>query len=220
MRWATAGTIAAVHAVLSDDAKIAMNLGGGFHHAFRDHGEGFCLYADVAVALAVARARGTLRATDSVAVIDLDAHRGNGFWDIYGSDHGVSVFDMYNFQAYPGGFPGDLEQSPFQIPMKWGTSDDHYLETLREELPTVLDSLSGPRLAIYNAGTDIIAGDRVGQLAVSYDGVVTRDRYVIDTLAGRGIPTAVVTSGGYTRHSYKLIADLATHIVSIGDPPS
>ena len=112
MRFACAGTLLAMRHALKNDA-ITMNLGGGFHHAFRDHGEGFCIYADVAAAHAAVRAEGLLSANDPVAIIDLDAHRGNGVWNLCGSDPSVRVLDVYNAQVYPGLFPGSIEELPF-----------------------------------------------------------------------------------------------------------
>jgi len=190
-----------------------MNIGGGFHHAFADHGEGFCLFADAAIAIAAARSSGALAAGDPVAIIDLDAHRGNGVWEICGRDPAVRVMDVYNFQTYPGLFPGAVEDFPFQIPLKAGTSDAAYLDTVRQELPRFLDGLPRPRLAIYNAGTDVLAGDPIGGLAVSPEGVVKRDRLVLAPLAERQIPTVIVTSGGYTRRSHELVAELAVALV-------
>ena len=210
MRLAVAGTMLATRRAL--EGAIAMNFGGGFHHAFADHGEGFCLYADVAVAIAAARASNALAASDAIAIVDLDAHRGNGVWALCGADPAVRVFDVYNFQAYPGLFPGDIEAYPFQIPVKAGTRDDGYLAIVRDELPAFLDQHPLPRLAIYNAGTDIVAGDRIGGLAVSPEGVTLRDRMVVRALAERGIPTLVVTSGGYTELSHRLVAQLAVEI--------
>jgi histone deacetylase 11 len=82
MRLATAGTLLAAERALENAGSMVMNLGGGYHHAFRDHGEGFCFYADAAIAIEALRARGRLAKDDTIAVFDLDAHRGNGFWDI------------------------------------------------------------------------------------------------------------------------------------------
>jgi histone deacetylase 11 len=214
MKLAVAGTIHATRRALQGDGAVAMNVGGGFHHAFRDHGEGFCLYADVAVAIAAARTAGALGERDPIAVIDLDAHRGNGVWAILGSDPAVRVFDIYNFQTYPGLFDGDTEDVPFLVPIKAGTADGPYLDIVRRELPRFLASMPKPRLAVYNAGTDILAGDPVGRLAVSADGVIARDRFVIETLIGGQVPTVVVTSGGYTRRSHELIAELALAVVN------
>ena len=209
MRFACAGTLLAMRHALKNDA-ITMNLGGGFHHAFRDHGEGFCIYADVAAALAAVRAEGLLSANDPVAIIDLDAHRGNGVWNLCGSDPSVRVLDVYNAQVYPGLFPGSIEEFPFQIPVKAQTGDEDYLDTLREDLPAFLASMPRkPALAIYNAGTDVLAGDPVGRLAMSEEGVKVRDAMVLDTLGRQGIPVVIVTSGGYSAKSYELIAQLA-----------
>jgi len=215
MRLACAGTLLATRHVLQHGG-VAMNLGGGFHHAFREHGEGFCLYADVAVAIAAVRAEGRLSADDPIAVIDLDAHRGNGFWDLCGADPAVHVLDVYNFQVYPGLFPGAIEAFPFQIPVKAHTADEAYLDTLREDLPAFLAAMPRkPALAVYNAGTDVLVGDPVGRLSVSAEGVVARDAIVLDALAGQGIPTVIVTSGGYTAKSHELIARLARQVLEL-----
>lgn len=220
MRMACAGTLLAMRHALQQQA-VAMNLGGGFHHAFRDHGEGFCIYADVAAALATVRAQGLLTPGDPVAIVDLDAHRGNGVWDLCGSDPSVHVLDLYNAQVYPGLFPGSIEEFPFQIPLKARTSDDAYLATLGEELPSFLSSMPRkPTLAIYNAGTDVLAGDPVGRLEMSADGVVARDAMVLDTLSGQGIPTVIVTSGGYTSRSHELIALLAHRVMQLQQVPA
>lgn len=213
MRLATAGTVmAAQHAV--DQRGLAMNLGGGYHHAFRDRGEGFCVYADVALALATLRQRGALAVADPVAIIDLDAHRGNGVWSLCGADPAVRILDLYNAQIYPGLFDGEPDDWPFQVPMKSGTSGADYLEVLRVELPQFLDAGPTPKLAVYNAGTDVLYGDPLGHLAVSAADVAERDRFVVRTLAARGIPVVAVTSGGYTRESHRLVAQLAIEIVS------
>lgn len=210
MRLAVAGTILATQRALQ--GAIALNFGGGFHHAFAAHGEGFCLYADVAVAIAAARASNLLAASDPIAIIDLDAHRGNGVWALCGAEPATRVLDVYNGQAYPGPFPGDSEAYPFQIAVQAGTRDDRYLAIVREALPMFLDQHPAPCLAVYNAGTDIVAGDPLGGLAVSPEGVTLRDRLVVRALAERGIPTLVVTSGGYTEISHRLVAQLAVEI--------
>ena len=215
MRMACAGTLLAMSHALKNRA-ITMNLGGGFHHAFSDRGEGFCIYADVAVALAAVRAEGLLSATEPVAIIDLDAHRGNGVWDLCGSDPSIHVLDVYNAQVYPGLFPGSIEEFPFQIPVKAQTGDKDYLDTLSEELPGFLASMPRkPALAIYNAGTDVLAGDPVGRLAVSEEGVKARDAMVLDALSREGIPVVIVTSGGYSAKSYELIAQLAQRVTQL-----
>jgi histone deacetylase 11 len=213
MRLATAGTVLAVERAIAGGG-IAMNLGGGYHHAFRDHGEGFCLFADVAVAIAAARRTGALTATDPVAIVDLDAHRGNGVWSLCGDDPAVRVLDLYNAQIYPGPFEGDPDAFPFQVPLKAMTSGADYLAILHEELPRFLATGPRPKLAIYNAGTDVVEGDPLGRLAVPAGDVAARDRHVVRTLAEHGIATAIVTSGGYTRESHRLVAQLALEVVA------
>ena len=217
MRLAVAGTVLAATCAL-EGGGMAMNLGGGFHHAFPDHGEGFCVYADVAIAIAAQRARGALTATDPIGVIDLDAHRGNGFWSVAKNDPAVSVLDVYNYQNYPGPFEDDEEAFPFQVPVRAQVGDADYLATLGEKLPRFLSSRERPRLVVYNAGSDIVEGDPIGRLRVSPEGVVTRDRMVIDALAERQIPTVIVTSGGYTDRSHALIAGLALLVIERGRP--
>ena len=211
MRLATQGTIQAMGHALG--GTTTMNIGGGYHHAFPDHGEGFCLYADVPVALAHHRQAGAIAADEPVLLIDLDAHRGNGFFAAFENDPAVHILDLYNAQRYPGFFDGDEDRHPYQVPLKAGRTDGDYRAALDRELPEFLESVPGPRLAIYNAGTDIIAGDRLGGHEVSYDGVAARDRLIVDTLARRNIPTVIVTSGGYSDASHRLIADLAIHLI-------
>lgn len=208
MRVATQGTILAVERALQGSA--VFNLGGGYHHAFADHGEGFCIYADVAIALTRARKNGSLKAGDHVLVIDLDAHRGNGTENIFRNDPDVHFFDMYNFQIYPG--YSDTEDE-YLIPVPAGSSGAFYLRRLKEELPAFLASVPSPRLAIYNAGTDILAGDPLGGLNVTEAEVRERDRYVLAQLARSEVPIVMLTSGGYSKRSAGLIADAASYLV-------
>jgi len=216
MRFATAGTVLAMRYAL-EERGVVMNIGGGYHHAFRDHGEGFCLFADVAAGIAQHRAEGRLAAQDRIAVIDLDAHRGNGFAQIHEHDHAIHIYDLYNFQVYPGLLPDwDPDRTPYSIPIRSGSRDEEYLEELSESLPRFLESVGEIRLAVYNAGTDIVSGDPLGRLNVSPEGVRARDRFVLDLLARRRTPTVIVTSGGYTDLSHALIADLGIHLAEIG----
>ncbi len=205
MRLAVQGTIDSAELALTHG--LAYHLGGGFHHAFRDHGEGFCVYADAAIAIHSLRSRKLLLDTDKILVIDLDAHRGNGCEQIFESDSTVQFLDIYNFQIYPGPLDADELQAPYMIPIKAQTSDEEYLQTLNEALPRFLADNAGAKLAIYNAGTDILAGDPLGRLAVSEGGTLKRDRIVLEALAERNIPSLVLTSGGYTARSYAVIAE-------------
>lgn len=207
-----AGTLLATEAALKDNC-IAMNFAGGYHHAFSDHGEGFCFFADAALSILDSREQKLLGANNKVLMIDLDAHRGNGFEAMVAGDISVKNFDMYCFQIYPGLHTGDSDNFPTMIPLKSYTQDADYLDTLETELPRFLNENSDAKLVFYNAGNDILDTDPLGGLSVSFDGIVKRDRFVIDQLQTRAIPTVVMTSGGYTKHSHQLIAELAKTIV-------
>lgn len=210
-RYATAGTLLAAREAL--EANVVFNLGGGFHHAFSDRGEGFCFFADAAFALETLRVENQLSLNDKILMIDLDAHRGNGFASFYENDKSVSIFDMYNMQVYPGLKDGDPDDFPFIIPLRSGLGSTEYLQTLKSELPVFLESNPSPRLALYNAGSDILSSDKLGGLNIDYDSVAERDRFVVDLLREKNIPTVITTSGGYSKHSCKLVADLAAYLI-------
>lgn len=212
IKLATQGTIQAAEYALKNH-EIVMNIGGGYHHAFADHGEGFCFFADAALSLVNSRDSGLLKSTDTVLMIDLDAHRGNGFESVTENDSAVKIFDIYGFQTYPGLHEGNVDKYPYMIPLKSGINDDDYLNVLEAELTMFLDANKDAKLVYYNAGNDILDIDPLGGMSVSYDGVVKRDNFVIDQLTKRCMPSVVMTSGGYTEKSYELIADLAKIII-------
>lgn len=213
IKLACAGTILATELALKERLMV-MNFGGGFHHAFSDHGEGFCFFADAVLSINDSREKGLLGENDKILMIDLDAHRGNGFESLMGNDSCVKNFDMYNFQVYPGLHEGEIEDFPFMIPLKAGLKDNAYLTILKDELTQFLEQNNDAKLIFYNAGNDVVASDPLGGLSLSFDGVVERDRFVIKQLSMMEVPTVVMTSGGYTRHSYKLIAELAKTVFS------
>lgn len=210
--WAAAGTITAAREALARG--FALNLSGGYHHASQARGEGFCVYSDIGVAVAVLRRDGDLAGGDRVLYIDLDAHQGNGVARVFERDPTVFIFDVYNREIYPCDSQA-RRRIDCDLPVPSGYDDGRYLGTLRRELPRFLDAFSGPgpRLAVYNAGTDVFAGDPLGRLSVSAEGVFERDRFVIDELSRRGIPCLMLPSGGYTRESYRLIARTATWVL-------
>ncbi|MBA3699031.1 MAG: histone deacetylase [Planctomycetes bacterium] len=202
MRWATQGTIdAALWAVQNG---CAINFSGGYHHAHADHGEGFCLFADVPVAISHLRANGKLSGTDKIVVIDLDAHRGNGWETVCENDYAVQFFDVYNKRAYPGLLPPS-KRFPEVYGMPSMVQGEEYLYYLHEHLPAFLDQHRHAKLVFYNAGTDILTDDPIGRMDVSADEVVERDRYVIDQLDERGLRWVMLPSGGYTNHSHELM---------------
>jgi acetoin utilization deacetylase AcuC-like enzyme len=186
-RLASAGTLLAARAALKDG--LAGNLAGGTHHAFADHGEGFCVLNDVAIAI---RKLQTEQAIERAAIIDLDVHQGNGTASIFQDDERVFTFSMHGERNYPLA----KMRSNVDVPLKDGTGDAEYLETLQRQLPAVLDSARAD-MAFYLAGVDVAAGDRYGKLALTEEGIRMRDQRVIEAVRGRGIPLVIVLAGGY-----------------------
>jgi histone deacetylase 11 len=209
MQLATLGTVMAAEAALEHG--MAINLSGGYHHASGDCGEGFCIYADIAVAIAALRRSQKLRPSDPVAIVDLDAHQGNGLGRIFYDDPAVHILDMYNADIYPKDYWARA-QINCNIPLAAGTRDEQYLGELKDRLPSFLQNIR-PKIAFYNAGTDIYERDPLGGLRVSRQGVLDRDRFVFDTFAAAGIPWAMVLSGGYTRESHRLVAESVSYVV-------
>lgn len=207
MRWATAGTILAARLALKHG--LAINLSGGYHHAGPERGEGFCIYADIAIAIASLRKGGELSEADRVVYIDCDAHQGNGVCHCFADDQRVFIFDQFNSGIYPASDAAAKRRIDCAVPVPVNRRTNDYLAQLRSTLPKFLDGVgkSGDiKLAIYNAGTDLVAGDPLGCLAVSPDGVFSRDQFVLNELISRNLPTVMLPSGGYTKESYRLIA--------------
>ena len=203
MKWAVSGTILA--AELAFEHKLCFNIGGGFHHAHADKGEGFCLFADIPIAIESLRQKNMLDQSDKVLIIDLDVHRGNGFESIYAQDTSIQFFDMYNFQIYPGLYEDDETRFPYLIPVKSKSTGNDYLDTLKNELPKFIAENSDAKLVFYNAGTDPYAGDKLGSLNLSAEDILDRDKIVLNSMKSANIPTVMVTSGGYSKKSYQLI---------------
>jgi acetoin utilization deacetylase AcuC-like enzyme len=201
-RLAAGGTLRAARAALADG--LAANLAGGSHHAFPDHGEGFCVLNDVAIAACVLRNEGAIR---RVAIIDLDVHQGNGTAAIFAEAADVFTFSMHAERNYPLA----KMRSSWDVALETGTGDEEYLGTLERCLPEVLDR-SRPELAFYLAGVDVAQGDRYGKLAVSEEGVRRRDARVIGAVRALGIPLTIVLSGGYAV-SRARTAELHAHVI-------
>ena len=187
---AVGGTTEAATAAL--DRGVTMNLAGGTHHAFPDHGEGFCVFNDAAVAIRTLQRDGRIR---SAAIVDLDVHQGNGTHAIFADDASVFTFSMHGGRNYPyHKVPGSLD-----IELPDGTGDDDYLSALADALPRVL-AASSPDLVIYLAGADAHEGDRLGRLRLTFDGLARRDVMVLDACRDVGIPVAITIAGGYGRN--------------------
>lgn len=206
MRWASRGTVLAAEVALEE--RFAVNLAGGYHHASASRGEGFCVYADVGVAVATLRASGVLARNDTVLHIDLDAHQGNGVARVFAQDEAVRLFDLYNGDIYPQDAVA-RRRVDCDRPLPDGADEQRYLHSLETSLPAFLEEASvdrPPRLAFYNAGTDVFVDDRLGGFRLPATSVLRRDLFVIRELQARAIPWVMLLSGGYSRLSYQLVA--------------
>jgi len=164
-------------------------LGGGFHHAFPDHAEGFCYYHDMAIAVEKTRAEQGL---ERVLFVDVDVHQGNGTAVIYAQDPDTFTYSIHQQRNYPVKQRSDLDRG-----LADSTDDDRYLEFLQRDLDTIDERFPAPDLVCYVAGVDPYRGDLLGGLALTGEGLKQRDRSVLQRYLGRNIPVAVFLAGGY-----------------------
>jgi acetoin utilization deacetylase AcuC-like enzyme len=183
------GTIEAAHDAL--DRGIGVNLAGGTHHAFPDHGEGFCVFNDVAIAIRVLQRAGRIT---RAAVVDLDVHQGNGTAHVFADDADVFTFSMHGARNYPF----RKERSALDVELDDGCEDAAYLAALDTHLGPVLDS-ARPELVFYLGGADPFVHDRFGRLGMSIAGLGARDRLAFAAFRRRGLPVVVTMAGGYAR---------------------
>jgi histone deacetylase 11 len=213
MRWATMGTIIAARQAIEHG--LAINLSGGYHHASPNNGHGFSAYADVAIAIHDLRSTRRLSEDDRIVYIDLDAHQGNGVCRCFLHDKSLFIYDQFNRSIFPSDVLAQ-RRIDCSVPVSFPCHESDYLAALRSNLPKFLDALTQRdpfRLAIYNAGTDIFEADLLGGMSVSAKGVLERDQFVLQELIRRRIPTLVVLSGGYSRESFQLVADMVGYVL-------
>jgi acetoin utilization deacetylase AcuC-like enzyme len=184
--YAVGGTISAAATAL--EAGFSSNLAGGTHHSFADHGEGFCVLNDVAIAIRTLRKRGLIQ---RAAIIDCDVHQGNGTATIFSGDTETFTCSIHGANNYPLFKVG----STLDIELPDGTSDGLYLASLKESLPVVFGW--DPDIVFYLAGADPYVNDKLGRLAVSMNGLQHRDELVLNECFLREKPVATVMSGGY-----------------------
>lgn len=195
-RLASAGTGYASRLALEHG--LALNAAGGSHHARRAQGAGFCTFNDVAVAALALLADQTL---ETVLVLDLDVHQGDGTADIFRGDARVFTVSIHGERNYPTRkIASDLD-----IGLPDGTGDEHYLETLKEVLAALERRLT-PDIVFFNAGVDPHAEDRLGRLSLTDRGLAERDRRVIGHFRERGIALCGVIGGGYSMDVDRLAA--------------
>jgi acetoin utilization deacetylase AcuC-like enzyme len=186
-RLAVQGTINAAFMALTDG--IAANLAGGTHHAFPDHGEGFCVLNDVAVAVRVLQSACWAR---RILIVDLDVHQGNANAAFFADDDSVFTFSMHGAKNYPFEKP----PSSLDVPLDDETGDQTYLNTLKAYLPDTLDAVH-PDLVFYLGGIDVASDDRFGRTDLTREGLHARDRYVLEQIRVRNLPVVLLLSGGY-----------------------
>ncbi len=185
---AAGGTLAAAMDAL--EGGLGLNLSGGTHHAYPDRAEGYSLFNDVAVAVAWLRREGF---GGRVLVVDLDAHQGNGTAVFFQEDPTVFTLSLHGERNYPL----RKERSDLDVGLPDGVGDEAYLKALEEALERA--QAFRPELVFYNAGVDVLRGDRFGRLALSPEGVRKRDERVFRMVRGLGVPLVVVMGGGYNR---------------------
>jgi acetoin utilization deacetylase AcuC-like enzyme len=188
-RRSSGATLAAARAALDDG--IAVNLAGGTHHAFHDHGEGYCVFNDAAVTARTLQAEGRVQ---RVAIVDCDVHQGNGTAAILVDDPTVYTFSVHAANNYPF----DKETSDLDIELADGTGDQPYLAAVERGTCTAL-SAAQPQLVIFLAGADPFEGDRLGRLKISKRGLAQRDRLVLELCRDAGVAVAIAMAGGYAR---------------------
>jgi acetoin utilization deacetylase AcuC-like enzyme len=184
---AAGGTLLAARRALRDG--VGFNVGGGFHHAFAGHGEGFCAINDIAVAIRRLQHEG---AVARVMVVDCDVHHGNGTAGIFAGDESVFTLSIHQWNNYPTEKP----PSTLDINLEDGVGDHEYLDKLREGYVPALQQFR-PDLLCYVAGADPYEEDQLGGLGLTMRGLRERDRLVIETALAAGVPVAIVLAGGY-----------------------
>jgi acetoin utilization deacetylase AcuC-like enzyme len=188
---AAGGTILAGRLALQ--MGFAYHVGGGFHHAFRDHGEGFCAINDVAIAILRLQKDGAIK---RALTIDCDVHHGNGTAALFAGDDSVFTLSIHQSDNYPAEKP----PSNLDIHLRDGTNDEEYLQRLENGVKAAL-TMFRPELIIYLAGADPFQKDQLGGLSLSFQGLRERDRFVIETAVAEKIPITTVLAGGYAANT-------------------
>ncbi len=193
-RYSTGGTVLAGRLALKHG--IAINIGGGYHHAKPYQGEGFCIYADMPIAIRVLQKEKLIR---RAMVIDLDVHQGNGTAVCFSTDNSVFTFSMHQGNIYP--IPKAV--SDLDVELSAGTNDEVYMAFLEKHLGDTIDR-ADPEIVFLQAGCDTLRGDPLANLDMSLEGIVARDAMVIDECVKRRIPIVMVLGGGYSKRAWEV----------------
>jgi len=214
-RRSVGGTIGAARAALLEG--YAATLAGGTHHAYPDHGEGYCVFNDVAVAIRVLQSEDRLR---RALVLDCDVHQGNGTAFIFAQDPSVYTFSIHGQKN----FPFHKEIGSLDVALPDSSDDTMYLQALRPAALKAIDEAEAD-LAVYIAGADPFVGDRLGRMAMSKAGLLARDRFILQACQTAGLPLVITLGGGYAKQvedtvdihfsTMRLAAELADHHSSL-----
>lgn len=169
---------------------ISMNIAGGTHHAYSDHGEAFCMLNDQAIGARYLLSKGLAK---KILIVDLDVHQGNGTAEIFKNDDAVFTFSMHG----EGNYPFKKEKSDLDIPLPKETTDETYLFILKENLPKLIDTVK-PDFIFYLCGVDILDTDKLGTLSMTLEGCKKRDEFVLTTCHNSNIPVQCSMGGGYS----------------------
>ena len=169
---------------------VAMNVAGGTHHSFADHGEGFCVFNDVCIASNLLLNRGQAK---KILIVDLDVHQGNGNASIMTGEPRVFVFSMHGAKNYPF----RKQVSDLDIELENDAGDDGYLKILEDTLPRLIAEVA-PDMIFYQSAVDVLATDKLGKLGLTQAGCKARDEYVLHQAKASNIPIAIVMGGGYS----------------------
>ncbi|MBN2244681.1 MAG: histone deacetylase [Candidatus Aminicenantes bacterium] len=181
------GTVMAAENAL--DSGLSFHIGGGFHHAFTDHGEGFCVFNDVAVALEKMIVSERIK---KALVVDCDVHQGNGTAAIFQDRDYAFTFSIHQMDIYPA----KKSYSSLDVGLWSGDGDEPYLEKIRKYFPELYEKET-PDLVFYLAGADPYERDQLGGLDITSEGMQERDRIIIEGARRQGIPLVILLAGGY-----------------------
>lgn len=176
---------------------IGMTISGGTHHAYSDHGEGFCMFHDQAIG---ARYLQDKNLAQQILIVDLDVHQGNGTAHIFRGDDSVFTFSMHAKKNYPF----KKEESDLDLELEDGTEDKEYLNILKKTLPSLIEKVL-PDFIFFQSGVDILETDKLGRLNCSIAGCKERDRFVLQTIKDYKIPVQVSMGGGYSKEIKHLV---------------
>lgn len=209
MLFATGGTLLASKAAIEKGWGI--NLGGGFHHASQKEGGGFCVFADISMAIKMILQNEPKY--QKILYIDLDVHQGNGVGRDFINNSKVYILDFYNHLIYPGDKQAKLGIDQ-PVELGFGIRDEDYLDVLKKDLKVAI-AKSNPDFIFYNAGTDIMVGDLLGGWNITANGIMKRDEIVFKAALERNTPIVMVLSGGYQKKNARAIADSIGNLMKV-----